>query len=217
MGGIGSGSWWRWNTGPTVGASLALDLNSLVRDGLVGPTNRVGTLHWRKAGTGKEIAALNFEFYAHSHQEGTLHLSYTVGQGDNRRPVETIIWLHTTQPHFGGQRWWFTCPDCARRATKLYVAPGGRLFLCRQCNGLSYASQRENPMYRALSQAQKVRERLGGSISTLDPFPEKPRGMHWRTYSRLRAKAMRYEDRSNLLAARRFGLAMNDLELGDTA
>jgi hypothetical protein len=31
-------------------------------------------------------------------------------------------------------------------------------------------------------QPQKIRERLGGSANMTEPFQEKPKGMHWRTY-----------------------------------
>jgi hypothetical protein len=50
--------------------------------------------------------------------------------------------------------------------------------------------------------------RLGGGPSVLDPFPEKPRGMHWRTYDRLRAKATAAEARSMALIAERWGLPL---------
>jgi hypothetical protein len=40
-------------------------------------------------------------------------------------------------------------------------------------------------MYRALHKAQSIRERLGGSANMMAPFPEKPKGMHWKTYERL--------------------------------
>jgi len=61
----------------------------------------------------------------------------------------------------------------------------GRYFLCRYCYDLVYESQRENAMYRALHKAQSIRERLGGSANMTEPFPEKPKGMHWSTYDRL--------------------------------
>jgi len=34
-----------------------------------------------------------------------------------------------------------------------------------------------------------IKMKLGGSNDPLEPFPQKPRGMHWRTYERLREKA----------------------------
>ncbi len=32
---------------------------------------------------------------------------------------------------------------------------------------------------------QKIRKRLGGSANMMEPFPEKPKGMHHDTYMRL--------------------------------
>jgi hypothetical protein len=37
--------------------------------------------------------------------------------------------------------------------------------------------------------AQKVRERLGSTdLGVANPFPSKPKGMHWRRYERLRTR-----------------------------
>jgi hypothetical protein len=54
-------------------------------------------------------------------------------------------------------------------------------------------------MRRGVSQAQKIRMRLGGSVSLFEPFPEKPKGMHWLTYLRLRTRAEAPEHHSNEL------------------
>jgi hypothetical protein len=59
------------------------------------------------------------------------------------------------------------------------------LFACRHCYRLAYASQQESAHDRGLLKAQGIRMRLGGTANMLDDFPEKPKGMHWRTYERL--------------------------------
>ncbi|MGA8696338.1 MAG: hypothetical protein WB689_21350, partial [Xanthobacteraceae bacterium] len=45
--------------------------------------------------------------------------------------------------------------------------------------------QQESAHERGLGKAQRIRMRLGGTANMLDDFPEKPKGMHWRTYERL--------------------------------
>ena len=66
----------------------------------------------------------------------------------------------------------------------LYLA--GELFACRRCYGLAYASQQEALHHRGVGKAQKIRMRLGGSPNMFEEFPDKPKGMHRRTYDRLR-------------------------------
>lgn len=72
---------------------------------------------------------------------------------------------------------------CGCRVTKLYGA--GRLFACRHCFRLAYTSQQESIHQRGVWQAPEIRMRLGGSPSALDDSPDKPKGMHWRTYERI--------------------------------
>jgi hypothetical protein len=113
-------------------------------------------------------------------------------QGSDWKFVEQRVPVTWTGCHFGGRRAWFRCTVyfnaryCGRRVALLYGA--GELFACRRCYGLAYASQQESARFRSIGRSRKIRMRLGGSPDLLQPFPKRPRGMHRRTYMRLRAR-----------------------------
>jgi hypothetical protein len=64
-------------------------------------------------------------------------------------------------------------------------------FASREAHRLSYRSQGESDLFRGITRAQNIRARLGGNLSIYAPFPPRPRGMHRRTYERLRAEGLR--------------------------
>jgi hypothetical protein len=47
----------------------------------------------------------------------------------------------------------------------------------------------------AATRALRIRERLGSKGGIDDPFPEKPKGMRWKSYHRLRAREARLQRR----------------------
>jgi hypothetical protein len=106
------------------------------------------------------------------------------------KTVQQRVPITWTACRFGGRRPWFICSVysggryCGRRVALLYGV--GELFACRRCYGLAYASQHESVHHRGIGKAQKIRMRLGGDPSMLEGFPDKPKGMHWQTYDRLR-------------------------------
>jgi hypothetical protein len=55
------------------------------------------------------------------------------------RSTDQVVHMDATGCRFGGVRWWFCCPKCRRRCTKLYL-PRGPVFLCRICHDLTYES-----------------------------------------------------------------------------
>jgi len=113
-------------------------------------------------------------------------LSYLCcGPNAEWQSVEYPVHLEWTPCHYGGHRAWFRCPadGCGRRVAILYYAG---IFACRRCHQLAYWSQRCSASEGALRRAQAIRERLGGTGNMYCPFPVKPKGMHWRTYRRLR-------------------------------
>jgi hypothetical protein len=106
------------------------------------------------------------------------------------RDIRQRVPITWTECHLGGRRPWFRCTVyargryCGRRVATIYDA--GDVFACRRCCGLAYASQQEPVRYRGIAKARKIRTRLGGGPDITVAFPEKPKGMHWRTYNRLR-------------------------------
>ena len=98
--------------------------------------------------------------------------------------IEQTIFFDRTPCNFGGHRKWFLCHHCSRRVVALYCA--GRYFLCRHCCDLTYGSQQEEPHYRLLRKSIKIREKLGDNYCYTEFIPPKPKGMHWKTYYRLR-------------------------------
>jgi hypothetical protein len=95
---------------------------------------------------------------------------------------DEVIDITYSSCHFGRQRPWFLCSriGCGRRAAILYGTPTG--FRCRHCAKLSYRSQREQPYDRLLRGNRRMRTKVGGGTNLFEPFPEKPKGMHWSTY-----------------------------------
>ena len=183
MGGEGSGNWYRFDKKTTTDECHSVDVRYLHRNGLLKPGHWF-SLRWSWAGreTGSIRGVVNVDGRP---DRVTLLYRHRRGIGGEREDVREPVELAWTACNFGGERPWFICPgaDCGRRVAILYGP--GRYFLCRPCYDLTYQSQRDNKMYRALHRAQKIRERLGGSTNMMEPFPEKPKGMHWRTYERL--------------------------------
>lgn len=194
MGGVGSGDWYRFDKKTTTGECHSIDVRYLHRRDLLKP-GRCFSLRWSRAGreTGSiRVMVAGDGRPASARGERVVLLYRHRLPGGEWEDVTEPVPLGWTPCNFGGERPWFLCPGirpgssagCGRRVAVLYGP--GKYFLCRHCYGLSYKSQRENKVFRALHKAQAVRERLGGSASMLEPFPEKPKGMHWRTYERLR-------------------------------
>jgi hypothetical protein len=183
VGGVGSGNWYRFNKKGTTQECHSVDVRYLHRNGLLKPGNRF-SLRWSRAE--RETGSIGGIVKGTETPERVI-LTYRQqrGPGGEWEDVREPVPLTWTACNFGRERPWFICPGagCGRRVAVLYGP--GRYFLCRHCYDLTYQSRRDNKMYRALHRAQDIRRRLGGSANMMEPFPEKPKGMHWSTYERL--------------------------------
>lgn len=136
-------------------------------------------------------------------QVSEAHISIRpTGAGHHHPEVDVPFTIQACR--FGGVRYYFRCPNqqtdgsCDRQVTKLYYLKGR--IVCRQCTGAAYRSQSQTPFNRNLRRGSKIRIRLGGSRSALDPVPPRPKGMWWRTYMRLHYECRRSEYAAMTLA-----------------
>ena len=198
MGGKGSGNYIKRGSKPTVETQTSLDLRLMKSKGCL-YTGASGAIFWSSGGQlGKKV---NFLV-----ERKRLVLEFRYAPcGTNGSEMRKIINFDRTSCNYGGTRMWFRCPGCQRRPPVLYWV--GSHFICRLCLGLVYESQQEGETDRLLRRAQRIRAGLGGSSTIFDPFPEKPKRMHHKTYERYRALAGGLEDHIFNLIHRRFGYA----------
>ena len=103
-------------------------------------------------------------------------------------PEEVRVRLTATDCHFGGVRWWFSCPECHLRVGKLYRPPRQQKYACRHCHNLSYRSRQVSGCVKEvhLGRIRKCAKKLGeGRYALVSPIPSRPKGMHHKTYYRL--------------------------------
>ena len=197
MGGLGSG---RRNQGgkATTSDLRTLDVRRLQRDNLL-IAGRAFNWQWMR--NGDEVASIQIRT-----ESDRVILSYrNRSKGGDWQPTEYPVELDWAPCNFGGQRAWFRCPvpGCGRRVAILY---GGAIFACRHCHQLVYPSQRETVDDRAAGRADTIRCRLGWKPGILNGEGWKPKGMHWRTFERLRAEHDAFVRVSLIGMARRFKL-----------
>lgn len=178
MGGYGSG---RRSGRDTTSDFRRLDVRQWQKRGYLGSRN---WFSWQWTRNGEKVASIVVRTET---ERVVLSYKHRSAGEEDWQSVEYPVAIEWTPCNYGGLRAWFRCPTrgCGRRVAILY---GGTIFACRNCHQLAYDSQREPPHYRALYRAQAIRMKLGGSGSMADLFPPKPKGMHWRTYQRLRMK-----------------------------
>ena len=116
---------------------------------------------------------------------------------------------------FGGVRWWISCPECGQKRRALYYltascysqaymeARGQRVpfrWQCRKCARLFYRSQKLTPLDGLQYRGCKIAARMGHGemwYPNNTGSPPKPKGMHWRTWTRYNEQLDAVESRRN--------------------
>jgi len=194
------GKYFRYDAKPTTGSYHQVDIRWINRQTKLKPGGR-HALHWSI--DGKPTGSIGYNIEGPEDGQATaLRLVYSV----NGEPTQERVPLDWTACNYGGARPWVLCPRCSRRVAILY---GGRRFLCRHCHGLTYASTRQDASDRAIEKARKIQKRLGGDGNMTRPLPwQKPKGMHWDTFNRLRHEYHEQHLQGLMAAMERLGITL---------
>jgi len=177
MGGFNSG---RHGGKSTTAGRSTIDVRKLQREGLLTPGTQFES-SWTRNGqpNGSISVVVN---------DGSVNLIYRHG-GDTGQDMDYPVLVDWTPCNYGGSRAWWLCPCCGRRVALLYAS---KVFSCRHCQRLAYASDRVAKADKPYRRANKLRERLGWGGGVANLPGDKPKGMHWRTYGRLIAQLHRH-------------------------
>ncbi len=181
MGGMGSGRHWYYGAKDTTSDYRSIDVRRWHRDGLLTPHQSFGR-RWSR--DGETLASIRVRtesdrvILTYRHRSG----------GDDWKDESYPVRLDWTVCTYGGSRPWFLCPatGCGRRVAKLYLGGSG-VFACRHCYRLAYDCQRETDDDRAVRRAETIRLRLGWEPGIVNFPGGRPKGMHRRTFERLKA------------------------------
>lgn len=180
VGGWGSGSYIRLDEKTRVESCTSLSVKELQRDKILSKELSV-VISWGNNNIGLKSYGDYIQF----------------AYGSKERKYDYCMGLDKTPCNYGGYRYWFIC-NCGKRTSKLYLR--NYYFRCRCCHDLTYRSQQEsgNRLDEHTRRAEQIRKKLGcserGFIDV--PTPDKPKGMHWKTYQDLRMKLWIEEGRA---------------------
>lgn len=179
MGGYGSG---RVRQRELITNLRFLNVRWMNKQGLL-TSKGVKTLNWSRCGEPWGRVEVFVE-------EDCIHLIYKESRNDGPWVDKNIvIKLLKTPCWYGGYQYWFECPVCRRRVCSVYLSD---TWCCRHCGHLAYPSESEDKLERLRSKTLKLKDKLG------EQYWIKPKGMHQRTYDRLRNAFLEAEEQSEI-------------------
>lgn len=95
---------------------------------------------------------------------------------------------------------YISCPYCQKKKQHLYIT--SKALGCRQCLNIHYPCQSERPRDRLMRKIRSKRKSIWGAsypdVNNLFAHPQhwsKPKGLHWKTFNRLKDELNQLERR----------------------
>lgn len=210
MGGIGSGRHFHYSTRSYTDDYLDLDIRTLNQRGCLDKSSPQ-TLTWKK--NQQVTGSIQFLVWTRVQlpKKPNITLTYkSRTNGGDWQDLNYEVELETTKCNFGGERYWFKCPECSKRACVLY---GGTIFKCRSCHGLVHKSRNESALDQAIRRLHKEKDKLytNDDIGLYDSVKWlfKPKWMRPKVFNTKKAKMLVMEAKVNALIFKRFGSYIN--------
>ncbi len=172
MGDLGSGRWNNYTKKRIVEDCWILDLARFpLKDSATDPPR--GFLLASRINGGELPLPVDYAFVEEGEDAPYLDITHLTGRRGSVEDVEERVKLLSTRPHFGGVRWYFSCPftiegeRCGNRVRILYLPPGERRFGCRKCHNLTYESSQQSHRYDGLCAFLAGGEREGATFEFL--------------------------------------------------
>jgi hypothetical protein len=182
VGGEGSGFYYRFGSKGRAEDHLSADVRRWHRRGLLEPGASF-TASWGRLQGDSSIGVLVLGTPGEPAEAVRLSYSQSL-PGEEKEDVAYRVPLEWTACTFGGLGPGSCARACVAAGRRPCSTSGGATSSAASAR-ISYASQREKGgSVPALHRCQRIRTKLGGSPNMSEPFPEKPKGMHWKTYWR---------------------------------
>lgn len=140
-----------------------------------------GSLNWTRGG--EPSGAISYAAIMDEPGMERLILTYTRGSGADKESVRQEVRLVSTQPHYGGKRWWMICPYKGTRCAKLFLPGNGDRFASRAAWKVQYQSQRAAWHDKPFERLNRLQRKLG-CREGYEEWIFRPKGMWHRTFAR---------------------------------
>ena len=175
-----------------------IDIRWMKRQGMLG-ARYCGVLSWHRGN--EPTGEIRYQAFFNRLE---LSFRYQSGKGEDWTSVTQTLEIERTPCNYGGERPWLVCPNCRHRFAILCA--DGAYFYCRKCQRLLYASQGESKYWRLSRKMRKLRDRISDDQYGL----VKRKGMHWKTFDRLKANYYELESQWDSVI---YGLTSGSLKM----